>query len=263
MTRKLRRFGIVAILLSLSMATAGLTGCTNTKNLWYRVFGPETPGLDNVIEADTDLAMKAQGRMDADDYAEAAQIFQQLKDQYPQSKYAVYAELGLGDAYYLQAKYELAYAAYDSFINRHPENEAVPYAIYQKGMSWYQKINGVDRDQTPTLSAIKEFTYLAEIYPESKYASMAQARMTEAMNILAGHEFYVGEYYFKRKDYAAALRRFRGLITAYPDSGYHPRAFNYIAQYNDMLAKGEIGEGNQRPSEYDNPFTVQESSVRY
>jgi outer membrane protein assembly factor BamD len=245
------------------MAAGTLSGCANTKNLWARIFGSETPGVTNVSEADVDLAMRAQERLDADDYVEAAKLFQQLKDQYPQSKYSLLAELRLGDSYYLSGKYELAYAAYDSFINRHPINDAVPYAIYQKGMCWYQRVNGVDRDQTPTLSAIREFTYLVEVYPESQYSSMAHARMAEARNILAGHEFYVGEYYFKRKDYAAAMRRFRGLIQAYPDSGYHPRAFTYIAQYRELLDKGEIDEGNQRPSEYDNPFSVTESAIRY
>jgi outer membrane protein assembly factor BamD len=245
------------------MVFGSLAGCSNTRNLWHRIWGSESPGSDNPIEADVDLAMQAQNRFDADDYVDAAKLFQQLKDQYPASPYAVRAELRLADSYYLQGKYDLASTNYESFITRHPNHESVPYAIYQKGMCYYQRINGVDRDQSSTLAAIKEFTYLAEIYPESSYASMAQARMVEAQNILAGHEFYVGEYYFKRKDYAAALRRFRGLITNFPDSGYHPRAFKYIAEYQDKLAKGEIDEGNQRPSEYDNPFSVTESSIRY
>ncbi|MDR2459911.1 MAG: outer membrane protein assembly factor BamD [Deltaproteobacteria bacterium] len=243
---------------------ACLSGCANTRNLWARIWGSETPGSDYaVIEADSELAARAQERLSADDYAGAAELFQQLKDQYPQSPYAAMAELRLGDSYYLNSKYEEAYGAYDSFISRHPLHENVPYAIYQKGMCWYQRMNGIDRDQTPTVSAITEFTFLVEVYPDSPYANMAHARVAEARNSLAGHEYYVGEYYFKRKDYAAAMRRFMGLIKAYPDSGYHPRAYTYIAQYREMLDSGEIEEGNLRGSEYDNPFSVTESSMRY
>ena len=73
---------------------------------------------------------------------------------------------------------------------------------------------------------------------------------------MAGHEFYVGEFYFKRKDYSAAMKRFMGLIEFAPDSGYHQRAYNYIAEYRDLVARGEIEEGNQRPSEYNSPFIV-------
>jgi outer membrane protein assembly factor BamD len=250
-----RRLALAAVL-ALACACA-LPGCSSTKDLWARLWGSSVPGPgDGAIEADADLALRAQERLDASDYVEAAELFQQLKDQYPQSRYAMLAELRLGDAYYLNAKYIEAYGAYDSFTDRHPMNDAVPYALYQKGMCWFQRMNGIDRDQTPTLQAINDFAYLVEVYPDSRYSTMAHARMAEAMNSLAGHEFYVGEYYFKRKDYAAAMRRFRGLIRAYPDSGYHPRAFNYISQYEDMVARGEIEEGNQRPSEYDSPFTV-------
>jgi outer membrane protein assembly factor BamD len=86
---------------------------------------------------------------------------------------------------------------------------------------------------------------------------MAKARIAEAQNNLAGHEFYVGEFYFNRKDYRAAINRFVGIIKAYPDSGYHQRAFNYIAKYQDLVAKGDIAEGvNLRPSEYNSPFTI-------
>jgi outer membrane protein assembly factor BamD len=239
----------------------GLSGCGSTKGLWARIWGSSMPGPgDGAIEADADLALRAQERLDASDYVEAAQLFQQLKDQYPQSRYAMLAELRLGDAYYLNAKYIEAYGAYDSFSDRHPMNDAVPYALYQKGMCWFQRMNGIDRDQTPTIQAINDFAYLVEVYPDSRYATMAHARVAEAMNSLAGHEFYIGEYYYKRKDYAAAMRRFRGLIRAYPDSGYHPRAFTYISQYQDMLARGEIEEGNQRGAEYDSPFNVSEGS---
>jgi outer membrane protein assembly factor BamD len=246
----------------LAVCAGGLTGCSNTKDLWARIWGSSTPGPgDGAIEADADLALRAQEELDASDYAEAAELFQQLKDQYPQSRYAVLAELRLGDAYFLNGKYIEAYGAYDAFSDRHPTNDAVPYALYQKGMCWFQRMNGIDRDQSPTIQAINDFAYLVEVYPDSRYSTMAHARIAESMNSLAGHEFYIGEYYFNRKDYAAAMRRFRGLIRAYPDSGYHPRAFNYIARYEDMVASGEIQpDTNLRGAEYESPFTISDET---
>jgi outer membrane protein assembly factor BamD len=202
------------------------------------------------------LATRAQERMDADDYSDAAQLYQQLRDQYPYSRLAILADLKLGDAYYLDEKYIEAYAAYRTFEERHPTSDAIPYALYQEGMCHFMQMKGVDRDQTPSVIAIRTFANLVETYPESKYAAMGKARIAEAQNNLAGHEFYIGEFYYKRKDYRAAINRFMGIITLYPDSGYHQRAYNYIAEYRDLVAKGEIDEGNQRPSEYNSPFTV-------
>jgi outer membrane protein assembly factor BamD len=240
----------------LCLALVGLSGCGKPFNYVKSLFGY---GSNNeVLEGDqsASLAAKAQERMDADDYNEAATLYQQIKDQYPYSRYAILAELKLGDAYFLNAKYIEAYGAYRSFEELHPANDAVPYAIYQQGMCHYMRMNGVDRDQTPTLLTIQTLAHLIESYPESQYTVLAKTRIAEAQNNLAGHEFYIGEFYFKRKDYQAAMNRFKGLIEAYPDSGYHQRAFNYIAQYRDLVARGEIKEGNQRPGEYNSPFTI-------
>jgi outer membrane protein assembly factor BamD len=244
------------MMLALLVAPLGLTGCGKAVDYVKNIFGYGSKS--EALEGDQSgaLAAKAQERMDADDYAEAATLYQQIKDQYPYSRYAILAELKLGDAYYLNGKYIEAYGAYRSFEELHPTNDAVPYAIYQQGMCHYMRMNGIDRDQTPTLLTIQTLAHLVESYPESQYANLAKARIAEAQNNLAGHEFYIGEFYYKRKDYQAAMNRFRGLIEAYPDSGYHQRAFNYISQYRDLVAKGEIKEGNQRGSEYNSPFTI-------
>jgi outer membrane protein assembly factor BamD len=252
---------LAAVLLLIVMGLAALPGCSTTKDLWARIWGPTTPGQDDTYaEQDRELAMRAQERLDASDYKEAAQLFQQLRDQYPQSVYAPLAQLKLGDSYYLDGKYEEAYAAYNNFTSNNFDSDALPYAYYQKGMCYYQRMSGIDHDQSPANRAIQEFDMLVTTFPESKFAFMGQARIAEAQNLLAGHEFYVGEFYYKRQDYAAAMRRFRGLIKSYPDSGYHQKAFNYIAEYQDLLARGEIDEGNQRAAEYNNPFTILESS---
>jgi outer membrane protein assembly factor BamD len=251
--------GLVSFVMAIALLAVpalGLTGCGKALNYVKGVFGYGSN--DEVLEGDQSgaLAAKAQERMDADDYAEAAKLWQQIKDQYPYSRFALLAELKLGDAFYLNAKYIEAYGAYRRFEVLHPTNDAVPYAIYQQGMCHYMRMTGIDRDQTPTLLTIQTLAHLIESYPESHYSTLAKARIAEAQNNLAGHEFYIGEFYFKRKDYQAAMNRFRGLIEAYPDSGYHQRAFNYIAQYRDLVARGEIKEGNQRASAFNSPFTI-------
>ncbi len=252
-----KSLGLVLIL----TATLGLTtGCGGGSTSFTKTIGQwfgYTSGSDKDLGEDAPqvLAADAQERMDADDYKDAANLWQQLKDQYPYSKYAVVAELKLGDAQYLQGKYVEALGSYEDFERLHPENDAVPYAIYQQGMCYYMRMHGIDRDQTPTIQTIQTMARLLEMYPDSQYAAMAQARIAEAQNNLAGHEFYVGEFYYKRKDYAAAMNRFQGLIQYYPDSGYHQRALNYIAQYKQLVAEGQVEDMiNVRDSQYDSPF---------
>ena len=245
--------------LILAITIGPLSGCggnsvTGTLSKWFGITSSGDRDVGNLDEPQY-MAQQAQERMDADDYKEASRMWQQLKDQFPYSKYATLAELKLGDALYLQGKYTEALGAYEDFERLHPDNEAVPYALYQQGMCFYQRMQGIDRDQTPTIQTIQTFARLVEMYPASQYAGMAQARISEAQHNLAGHEFYVGEFYFRRKDYNAAINRFMGLLQYYPDSGYHQKALNYIAQYRQMVADGKIeADANLRDRNYDSPF---------
>ncbi|MGL4209075.1 MAG: outer membrane protein assembly factor BamD [Candidatus Adiutrix sp.] len=239
---------------ALALVALLATGCGNfsinnlfgLKSATDRDFGDDEPQI---------MARDAQERMDADDYKSAVTLWRQLKDQYPYSRYAALAELKLGDALFLQGKYIEAMAAYEDFERLHPDNDAVAYAVYQQGMCQYMRMQGIDRDQTPTILAIQTFARLIDTFPTSQYATMAKARIAEAQHILAGHEFYVGEFYYKRKDYEAAINRFMGLLQYYPDSGYHQRSLNYIAEYQAKIASGAItAPGNLRGQEFDSPF---------
>lgn len=254
---KLYRLSGLALMAVLTLTLC--SGCGSTGKTIGKWFGFQSGSdLDLGEDAAQTLARQAQELMEADDYKGAAELWKQLKDQYPYSQYAVIGDLKAGDALYLQGKYIEALGAYEDFERLHPDNEAVPYAIYQQGMCYYQRMKGIDRDQTPTIQTIQTLARLLEMYPGSQYAVMAQARIAEAQNNLAGHEFYVGEFYFNRKDYQAAINRFMGLLQYYPDSGYHQRALNYIAEYKRLVAEGVIEEtGNQRDSKFDSPFIQQ------
>ena len=56
---------------------------------------------------------------------------------------------------------------------------------------------------------------------------------------MAGHEFYVGEFYFKNKHYKAAIVRFRTVVSNYPDVGLTEKALENIARCEVELAKEE------------------------
>ena len=253
MTRPLPALALILVL-ALALTACGQTGSVG--GYFGRIFGFQS-GSDRDLGADEAhvLARDAQELMAADNYKDAAVLWQQIKDQYPYSQYVALAVLRLGDALFLQEKYIEALGAYEDFERLHPENEALPYAVYQQGMCYYSRVKGIDHDQTSTIQAIQSLARLVEMFPYSRYATMAQARIAEAQNNLAGHEFYVGEFYFRRKDYQAAINRYLGLLEYYPDSGYHQRAMNRIAEYRQLVADGVVEEDvNLRDTIYDSPF---------
>jgi outer membrane protein assembly factor BamD len=173
------------------------------------------------------------------DYAEAVTSFQNLKDRYPYSRLAVQAELKLADALFGRKEFGEALEVYIEFEKLHPKNESIPYAIYQQGMCNFLRMNRIDRDQTNTKNALKEFERLMGEFPTSPFSSQAQKRIRACLVNLAEYEFYVGHFYFKAGHYLAALRRFEYLITHYPDFGQHGKTLLYIAKCKEKLAEQE------------------------
>jgi len=194
------------------------------------------------------LASEAESLYRDGNYQESAEYFQQLKDRYPYSRYALLADLRVGDAYFKADRFEEAVLAYDDFIRLHPKNEAVPYAIYQLGMVYHKQMLTPDRDPTQARKAADTFERLTKQYPKSEWAQKALPRWQEAVERLAGHDLFVGRFYLRTKRYQAAIGRFKRVLTAYPDVGLYGAALKGIEQSQEALAKLPARE---KAEEYD------------
>ena len=175
-------------------------------------------------------------------YRSSLESFEKLKDWYPFSKYAILAELKIADAHFYLEEYEAASVAYESFENLHPRNEATPYVVFQRGLCYIKQMETVDRDQTSAKKAIEIFNRLKKVYPTSEYAAQADAYIQQSLKNMAGHEFYVGEFYFKNKRYQAAIVRFRNVVSNFPDVGLTEKALGNIARCDVELAKQSATE---------------------
>ena len=103
------------------------SGCNALKKSWDAITGQESTGSAQ------QLAWDGMDAYEDGDYTIAIEHFQQLKDWYPFSKYAILAELKIADSQYHLKNYEEAIFAYEEFEKLHPRNEAIPYVIYQIG----------------------------------------------------------------------------------------------------------------------------------
>jgi outer membrane protein assembly factor BamD len=207
------------------IATFLMTGCS-----WFETVD-DKPAQE--------LASDGMESMTAGRYEEAIESFEKLKDWYPFSKFAILAELKIADAYYRLDNYEEAVVAYENFENLHPRNEAVPYVIYQIGRCYYEQIDAVDRDQISALKALETFRRLNRQFPRNPYANKMEDHINRCLKSLAGHELYVGLYYYKTKHYKAALKRFETVLSDYPDIGVHRKAILSIVRCEETLAQLE------------------------
>ncbi len=183
------------------------------------LFGCGGKGKDvKKIEGDPETLYK-QGlvRFNKRDYSEALKIFEELKSIFPDSPpYTLWAELKVGDCHFLREEYVEAIAAYEEFKKIHPTHEEIPYVQFQIGMSYFNQLLSLDRDQTSTQRALSSFEYLVANYPPSLFTEKAKEKIGVCKKRLADHEFYIGNFYYKRGNFQAAASRFEGLLEKFP-----------------------------------------------
>jgi len=190
-------------------------------------------------ESAEELARKGRQQFNKGNDKSAIETFQKLRDYYPFSKFAIFAELKIADSHYRLKEYEDAIFAYEEFAGLHPRNEAIPYVLYQIGRCYFDRMDTIDRDQSVTRKALEMFNRLNEKYPDNEYALKAEKHINECLKSLAGHELYVGQFYYKTKHYKAALHRFKAVISKYPDTGFHQKAIYYIALCEDAMKRAQ------------------------
>jgi outer membrane protein assembly factor BamD len=170
------------------------------------------------VEPDPErLYKEGLARFNKRDYSEALKRFEELKASYPDSPpFTIWAELKVGDCNFHLKEYPLAIAAYEEFKKIHPSHEEIPYVQFQIGMSYFNQMLTLDRDQTFTKKALSSFEYLIANYPPSLFTEKAKEKIGVCLKRLADHEFYIGNFYYKHKIFQAAASRFEGLLVKFP-----------------------------------------------
>jgi outer membrane protein assembly factor BamD len=171
-----------------------------------------------------ELYNSAMDDMQQADYKGAAKLFDEVERQHPYSPWATKAQLMSAYAHYRADEYDDAVASADRFIELHPANPDVAYAYYLKGLSYYERISDIHRDQEMTVQAKKTFEELVARFPESDYARDAKVKIELANDHLAGKEMTVGRFYLRRGQHLAAINRFRVVILQYQTTTHVPEA---------------------------------------
>jgi outer membrane protein assembly factor BamD len=210
---------------------ASLTGCA----WWDSIWGKEP----RVRQTPEGIYQKGFEQYKKGDYKKAIETFSRVRDEYPLNPVALMAELGIADSYFENEQYVDAEVAYNSFVDLHPTNPNVPYAMFQLGMCHYQQMQTIDRDQSETVKARKEFERLMARFPQSKFAIMAEKNLREVKQHQAEHEFYVGEFYYRTKKYEAALKRFEGIQRDYANLGLDYKTNRFIEETKLRLKEEE------------------------
>jgi outer membrane protein assembly factor BamD len=213
----MKRLGIV--LLACVLSTFVLTGCASNK---------EQEALDETpVEELYNAAAQA---LDTKQYVRAAHMFEEVERQHPYSQWATRAELMAAYAYYKDLRYDEAILALDRFIEIHPGNKDIDYALYLKALCFYEQISDVARDQAMTEEALYSLETLIRRFPESRYARDATLKRDLTLDHLAGKEMEIGRYYLNRGHVNAALNRFNAVIKEYQTTTHVPEALHRMVE---------------------------------
>ena len=177
-------------------------------------------------------------------YEEALGQYQNLKNRFPYSKYAVAAELQIAEIQYKREAYPEAQGAYQLFKELHPKHPKIDYVTYRIGDSIFLQLpSSIDRDLSMAPGAIKEFEVLLRDYPKSEHADEARQRKQEVINMLADKELYISDFYFRTEEWLHSIVRFEKYLKDFPTHGRRPHAF-----YRAGKAAEKLGDETKRNS---------------
>tara|TARA_Y100000994_G_scaffold247413_1_gene252744 strand:- start:6865 stop:7671 length:807 start_codon:yes stop_codon:yes gene_type:complete len=200
------------------VATSCVFGCTKT---------PEVEYTERPVQ---ELYNQAIDHVTEKDYESATDLFLEVERQHPYSIWAIKAQLMGSYAYYVRGQYDDAILGLERFIQLHPGNRDIAYAYYLKGLSYYEQITDVGRDQRITELALTSFKDLIQRFPNSKYARDAELKIDLTQDHLAGKEMEVGRFYLNRGQYLAAINRFQEVTDKYQYTTHTPEALHRIAE---------------------------------
>ena len=163
-------------------------------------------------------------------YGDAAEKFREVERLYPYSDWAKRALIMQVFSYHKDKSYENVVSAANRFIEFHPNDKDVPYAHYLIGLSYYDQVLAIGRDQKLTKEALQVFSFISENYPSSEYSSSSRLKYDFLRDHLASKEMEVGRYYLKRKHYVPAINRFKGVMEDFSTTSQVPEALHRLVE---------------------------------
>ena len=207
--KKTARAAMVAMALTGTALT--LSACQSDPDIDITKLGVET-------ESPELLYNQGLANLKAGNTREAARKFDAVDRQHPFSDWARKALVMSTYVNYRNNRYEEAITAGTRYMKQYPVSDDAAYVQYLIGLSYSKQIVDVTQDQRIAAKTIEAMQRVITDYPDSEYVADAQVKLRFARDQLAGKEMQVGRYYLERKEYLAAISRFRVVVEQYSNT---------------------------------------------
>jgi outer membrane protein assembly factor BamD len=174
------------------------------------------------------------------DAAAAAKKFEEVDRQHPYSEWARKGLIMSAYAYYEGRAYDECISAGKRYVTLHPGSPDAAYAQYLIGSSLFDQMPDISRDQGRTEKAVAALDEVVRKYPNTEYAVSARKKLDIAKDQLAGKEMAIGRLYQDKRDYTAAINRFKVVVTQYQTTRHVEEALMRLAEV--YMSLGIVGE---------------------
>lgn len=196
-----------SVLLTLVLGASGLTaaGCSNDPDLDITKLSVQTDPADV-------LYTQGLANLNAGKMSEAQRKFEAVDRQHPFSEYSRRSLVMSTFLKYRQGDNDGAILAGERYMKLYPQTKDAAYVQYLIGLAYAKQIPVVTQDQRASARTIEAMLKVVTNYPQSEYVDDAQTKIRFARDNLAGKEMQIGRYYQERKEYLAAVTRYRTVV---------------------------------------------------
>ena len=211
---------------------------------------PKSPHFDDSIEAMFRIgeaflntgAVKILGVKVQNTQDRAVQVFAYVVRLAPFGKYTARAQFDIGLAREKQGADDQAVAAFQSVIDKFPDEPVAADAQYQIGYLWFSAARGGAKDPNAVEQAKTAFQDFLFRYPKSEKAQQARENLRLLEHKQTSDSFGIAKFYDKQKNYRAAVIYYNDVIRQQPGSSEGDQAKKRI---DELRAK--VGDAALQP----------------
>ena len=200
------------------------------------------------VEQKYDLAIQ---QMDKGNYSVAIPLLDQIIQESPGTRYAIYSYLKKGDALMEGgSKFDEAETNYRIFLNYSTHSHLIPYVLTRLIELNYRKERSLlfgsqynfARDPERFKKVIAEYQRFYLMYPHSLYLKDSQKYLDLSVEALAEHELIIGDWYYDHLLYTAAIARYSYILGTYPNFKKRDRVVRKLIDTYRLNQQPELAE---------------------
>ncbi|MEO6873126.1 MAG: outer membrane protein assembly factor BamD [Chthoniobacterales bacterium] len=170
----------------------------------------------------------------------AVEIFAAIVRSAPYGRYTARAQFDIGRAREKQGAGDLAIAAYQSVVEKFPDDPLAAAAQYQIGYIWLKAATGGSYDPNSAEQARTAFQDFLFRFPKSDKAPQAKENLERLTNSQVGSSLSVAQFYDRKKQYRAAVIYYNEVIRQEPGSHASEIAKKRIAELRKKVGDKKL-----------------------